>query len=238
MLKRHGVHGDRRVREGYRRPGLLAERWSSSSWEIQPIPAPDGGGGLLEAVACPAADACRAVGSDSKGLFSEMWNGSSWVIRPVPVPAGASFAGLAGVSCAAADVCEAVGSYKKRGTFRSLAEDWNGSHWLIQAPPSVSGTTSSQLDAVSCVSVTDCEAAGDAQTSASTQAGLLERWNGTQWSVQEKVLPAGDSSARLSGSRAPRVRSVRSPPGIQLPHPGHQRRRPAHPAPRQRLRQP
>src|SRR5262249_23764602 len=57
-------------------PGLLAERWNGSSWEIQPVPAPDGGGGLLEAVACPEADACRAVGSDSKGLFSEIWNGS------------------------------------------------------------------------------------------------------------------------------------------------------------------
>jgi hypothetical protein len=180
-------------------PALLAERWNGSAWKIQPVPAPAAGGGLLHAVACPAASACRAVGDDHKGLFSEVWNGSSWVIRPVPVPAGGSSAGLNGVSCTAADFCEAVGSYQKGGTFRSLAEVWNGSHWLLQAPPAVSGATASQLNAVSCVSATDCEAAGDARTTATRQVGVLEKWNGTTWSVQEKVLPAGDTSARLSG---------------------------------------
>jgi hypothetical protein len=184
--------------KGKAAPTLLAERWNGSAWKIQRVPAPTGGG-LLQAVACPAAHACRAVGSDSKGLFSEVWNGSSWVIRPVPVPAGGSSAGLTGVSCTAADFCEAVGSYQKAGTFRSLAEVWNGSRWLLQAPPTVSGATSSQLNAVSCVSATDCEAAGDARTTATRQVGVLERWNGTRWSMQEKVLPAGDTSARLSG---------------------------------------
>jgi hypothetical protein len=184
--------------KGKAAPALLAERWNGSAWKIQPVPAP-AGGGLLLAVACPAADACRAVGSNSKGLFSEVWDGSSWVIRPVPVPAGGSSAALWGVSCTAAGFCEAVGSYQKGSTGRSLAEAWNGSRWRPQAPPAVPGTTSSQLNAVSCVSATDCEAAGDARTTAGTQAGVLEKWNGTRWSVQEKVLPAGDTSARLSG---------------------------------------
>jgi hypothetical protein len=179
-------------------PALLADRWNGSAWKIQRVPAP-AGGGLLLAVACPAADACRAVGADSKGLFSEVWNGSSWMIRPVPVPAGGSSAALWGVSCTAADFCEAVGSYEKGSTGRSLAEAWNGSRWRPQAPPAVRGTTSSQLNAVSCVSAADCEAAGDARTTAGNQVGVLEKWNGTTWSVQEKVLPAGDTSARLSG---------------------------------------
>jgi hypothetical protein len=155
---------------------------------------------MLAAVACPAADACRAVGSDLRGLFSEVWNGSSWRIQPVPVPAGGSFAGLNGVSCPAADRCEAVGSYSSRkGGFRSLAEAWNGSRWRLQAPAAVPAATVTGLDAVSCVSATDCEAAGDARIAAGIQAGVLERWNGTAWSVQKKVLPAGDTSARLSG---------------------------------------
>ena len=176
----------------------VADRWNGAAWKIQPLPAPPGGG-LLHAVACPAPSACRAVGSDDKGLFSEVWNGAAWVIRPVPVPAGGSFAGLNGVSCTAAASCEAVGSYEKDGTFRSLAEVWTGSRWLLQAPSAGPGATSSQLNAVSCVSATDCEAAGDAQTTATGQAGILEKWNGTNWTVQEKVLPAGDTSARLSG---------------------------------------
>src|ERR1700722_397448 len=184
--------------KGTHAPTLLVERWNGSAWKIQRVLAP-AAGGLLNAIACPTASACRAVGSDNKGLFSEVWNGSSWVIRPVPVPAGGSLAGLNGISCTAADFCEAVGSYQKGGTFRSLAEVWNGSHWLLQAPSTVAGATSSQLNAVSCVSATYCEAAGDAKTTATRQVGVLEKWNGTTWSVQEKVLPAGNTSARLSG---------------------------------------
>jgi hypothetical protein len=184
--------------KGKASPRLLAERWNGSAWTIQPMPGPAGDGGLLSAVACPGADACRAVGSDNKGLFAEVWNGSSWRTRPVKVPAGGSFAGLNGISCTAADSCEAVGSYEKGSTFRPLAERWNGSRWLIQAPSPVRGATSTQLNAVSCVSATDCEAAGDAQTKAG-QVGVLEEWNGMTWSVQETVLPAGDTRARLNG---------------------------------------
>ena len=183
-------------------PSLLTERWNGSAWKIQPVPAPPAGHGVLSAVACPAADACRAVGSYRGGLFSEVWTGSSWLIRPVPVPTGGSDADLAAVSCPAADSCEAVGTYSNSNgrTFLPLAEAWNGSRWLAQAPPAVSGTTSSGLDAVSCVSATDCEAAGPPGTMAvPPQAGVLEKWNGATWSVQEKVLPAGDKWALLSG---------------------------------------
>ena len=181
-------------------PRPLAERWNGTAWKVQPVPAPTADGSMLAAVACPAADACRAVGSDPRGLFSAIWNGSSWRIRPVPVPAGGSFAGLSGISCPAAGRCEAVGSYSTRkGYFRSLAEAWNGSRWGIQAPAAVSAATVTTLDAVSCVSATDCEAAGGARITAAARAGVLEKWNGTRWSVQKKVLPAGNTGARLTG---------------------------------------
>jgi hypothetical protein len=185
-------------------PGLLAERWNGSAWRVQPVPGPSGGGALLQAVACPAARVCRAVGFDNKGLFSEVWNGSSWKVRPVPVPAGTigSTAGLRDVSCTAADSCEAVGGYQKGATFRPLAEVWNGSRWRVQAPPTISGGLDSQLYAVSCVSATDCEASGGADTEPGTnvgEVGVLEKWNGTGWSVQKKVLPAGAQSALLGG---------------------------------------
>lgn len=180
-------------------PRVLAERWNGSAWKVQPVPEPPGGG-LLAAVACPAANACRAVGSDSKGLFSEVWNGSSWVIRPVPVPVGGSFAALRGISCTAASSCEAVGGYKKGSRFLALAEAWDGSRWHAQALPVVTGEPAAGLNAVSCVSATDCEAVGYAGASEGNQeVGLLDQWNGTRWSVQKKVLPAGDLSARLNG---------------------------------------
>jgi hypothetical protein len=188
--------------KGAAAPRLLAERWNGSAWKIQkiqPLPAPTPGSGLLNAVACPTADACRAVGSDKRGLISEVWQGSSWQIRPVPAPSGASDADLTAISCAAPDSCEAVGSYyRKRGTIQlPLAEAWNGSRWRVQALSSVSGATPTGLDAVSCLSATDCEAAG--QAGPRRQAGLLEKWNGTAWSVQEFVQPAGNTWTGLTG---------------------------------------
>jgi hypothetical protein len=176
-------------------PGLLADRWNGSAWKMQRVPAPRAGAGVLNAVACPAADACRAVGSDKTGALAEAWNGSSWKIIPVPVPAGGSHADLKAISCAAAGSCEAVGTYDKGNKFLPLAEVWNGSRWRAQAPPTIAGATATELDAVSCVSATDCEAGGQINF----LAGLLEKWNGTKWSVQEKVLPAGGKTADLSG---------------------------------------
>jgi hypothetical protein len=155
---------------------------------------------MLDAVSCSRVNACRAVGSDPQGLFSEIWNGSRWRVRPVPVPGGSSSALLNDVSCPAADRCEAVGTYStKKGYFRSLAEAWNGSRWHVQARPSFSVAPVSSLNAVSCVSAADCEAAGVARITAGTRAGALEKWNGTRWSVQKKVLPAGDKWAGLGG---------------------------------------
>lgn len=180
-------------------PSLLAERWNGASWRIEPLPRPSAGGGLLSAVACPTTTACSIVGSDNRGLFSEFWNGSSWVVKSVALATGGSFAALNGLACSAVASCEAVGTYQKGGTFHMLAEVWNGSRWLAQAPPTISGATSSQLNAISCISATDCEAAGNAETKAGTEFGILEKWNGTTWSVQNKVLPAGDTSARLEG---------------------------------------
>jgi hypothetical protein len=58
---------------------------------------------------------------------------------------------------------------------------------------------SAKLFAVSCVSATDCEAAGEAGPLAGIQAGLLEKWNGTAWSVQKTVPAVGNRSASLTG---------------------------------------
>ena len=62
------------------------------------------------------------------------------------------------------------------------------------------GSTDTSLQGVSCLSASDCEAAGLAEPpTAPDGEGLIEHWNGTAWSVQDKVLPSGDSLASLSG---------------------------------------
>ena len=68
----------------------LAERWNGSNWAIQPTPNPAGSpSSRLFAVACPAADACTAVGAADSKLLVERWGGARWRIQSAPVPAGA-----------------------------------------------------------------------------------------------------------------------------------------------------
>jgi hypothetical protein len=180
---------------------MLAERWNGSAWKVQPIPAPAGGGGYLEGVVCPTVHVCRAVGYDNQGALTEFWNGSSWAAQPVPVPADTSFQHLSAISCASADSCEAVGGYESESNldWYTLAEVWNGSRWRVQATPAISGATSATLSAVSCVSATDCEAGGQVMTKGDSIAfGVLEKWNGAKWSIQEK-LPAEKRPSRIEG---------------------------------------
>src|SRR5262245_6885698 len=74
----------------------LAERWNGSSWRIQPVPSPVGGG-QLEGVSCTSPSACTAVGGTPPGTprktLAERWNGSSWQIQSAPSPAGAFLSG-------------------------------------------------------------------------------------------------------------------------------------------------
>jgi hypothetical protein len=181
--------------------GTMVERWNGSAWKVQAIPAPSGGGGNLEGVACPTVHVCRAVGYDDAGVLTEFWNGSAWKVQPAPQPAGA-LQTLSAISCTAVNSCEAVGTYESETNldWYSLAEVWNGSRWRVQATPVVSGATSAALTAVSCVSATDCEAGGQVMTKGgSVASGVLEKWNGTRWSIQEKLPAKQSGPSRVEG---------------------------------------
>jgi hypothetical protein len=167
----------------------LAERWNGGSWQIQPTPNPAGSpASILVAAACPAADACTAVGTSNSKLLVERWGGAGWQIQPAPVPAGAQFSELGGISCTATASCIAVGDYvNSSGVDVTLAERWNGSDWAIQPTPNPSAAQSfSVLIGVSCVAPDACEAVGV------SDAGIFaERWDGPGWSLQAVPAPAG-----------------------------------------------
>jgi len=175
----------------------LAERWNGSRWHIQPTPNPAGSpSSTLLAVACPAADACTAVGTANSKVLVEGWGGARWRIQPAPVPHGAQFSELNAVSCTTATSCIAVGDYvNSSGLDVTLAEQWNGSSWLIQPTPNPSGSQFfSFLEGVSCTSLGACEAVGG------SDAGVFaERWNGTRWSLQAVPAPRGAQFAVLLG---------------------------------------
>ena len=64
--------------------------------------------------------------------------------------------------------------------------------WAEQFVPAPSAAMSSDLLAVACSAATSCFAVGY-QTTSAGQSALLERWNGTNWSVQNVPVPGQTS---------------------------------------------
>jgi hypothetical protein len=63
---------------------LLAERWNGKRWAIQPTPTPPGSNSGFNAVSCPSATDCVAVGQDSSGPLAARWNGTTWTLLRTP----------------------------------------------------------------------------------------------------------------------------------------------------------
>jgi RHS repeat-associated protein len=151
----------------------------------------------LNSVSCTAATTCTAVGSytDSTGrtvTLAESWNGSAWSIQTTANPATGTTE-LLGVSCTSATSCTAVGK-QSSGTF---AERWNGTSWSISSTPNPTGS-SIQLSDVSCVNSTFCLAVGGYTEGSNPRKTLVERWNGTTWSVISSPNPSGGGGAYLT----------------------------------------
>ncbi|MGH3159178.1 MAG: hypothetical protein ACRDNF_21755 [Streptosporangiaceae bacterium] len=183
----------------------LAEAWNGSAWSIQATPNPAGAiGSYLQAVSCPSASACIAVGDyqdhplGASFALAETWNGSAWSLQSIPSPAGTRFTSLQAVSCTAADACTATGFYRNHAQVQqALAERWNGTKWTIQA--AVTPGKLSLLYGAACTSASSCTAVGWYSTGVGDGKPLAEAWNGTSWQVQKVTLPAGSQGGALSG---------------------------------------
>jgi hypothetical protein len=114
---------------------------------------------------------------------------------------------LTGVSCPSTTDCMAVGwseAENQSSVYYTLGEVWNGTSWTIIHTPSPSNLGGgAQLNAVSCVSSTDCMAVGETQifqakTGRTVPHPLAEAWNGTKWALV--ATPSlGKSGAMLNG---------------------------------------
>lgn len=175
----------------------LAERWNGHDWAIQRSANPGGANDTeFSSVSCPAVAACVAVGdygvsSTSQTMLAESWNGRRWSTQPVSNPQGALGGELVAVACHSATTCTAVGDFtNSTGDVESLAERWNGKHWVIQptaAPPG--GGTSGALVAVRCPSAASCIAVGDYDSSSDVGKTLAQHWNGKHWTFQHTPNP-------------------------------------------------
>jgi hypothetical protein len=180
----------------------LAESWDGAAWSINATPDTESLSTDLAGVSCASASDCVAVGSftdltSDQQSFAELWDGSSWTASEPPSGAIASTE-LSGVSCPASSSCVAVGT-TALSTPNSMpfAATWNGASWVGSSPLLPSGADAASLDAVSCLSMSDCVAVGYT-TNGATSAPLVEQFNGAAWSVEPDPPPAGED-AQLSG---------------------------------------
>jgi hypothetical protein len=166
----------------------------------------------LSGVSCVSASACTAVGSygASSGVvtLAEQWNGTVWTVQSTPNPPSGYWtdasASLNGVSCTQSMTCTAVGSVTNRHCVPyphhpplcttevlTLAECWNGAAWTIQPTLNPTGAKSNVLSSVSCTTKA-CTAAGQ-----SNGATLMERSNGTSWTIP--TTPPNSGGSALNG---------------------------------------
>jgi hypothetical protein len=194
--------------------GLPGVANAAVTWTIQPVPLPPSTrGGELSGVACPASTFCLATdvtGASNGTPVIEAWNGSAWAVQLLPLPSGINTGSVTAVSCVSASSCVATGSYPNVDLQNMLAEVWNGSTWTPMTLPEPPGSyNDGVLEAVSCVSATNCTAVGSYGTPASSALGLplAEHWNGSTWKVQYPPAPAGSGDSTLYGVSCPTATS-------------------------------
>lgn len=194
----------------------FADQWNGSTWTIETLP--DASSSGINSVSCVSITDCVAVGemavghSDSQVAFAIQWNGTTWTTMTIPSPKVAVRTYLNAVSCPSATSCTAVGYYQTKGRHnmlnppQPLAERWNGSTWAIRATPVPSGTTTAQLNDVSCRSTASCVATGNTGSTSGTDVDpqmYAEVWSPSGWASQAPASPSGSASSDLYGVSCP-----------------------------------
>jgi hypothetical protein len=178
----------------------------TNEWGLNPTEEPAGSSaGQLLGVACTASEACVTVGnytkSGSNHALAKIGAAGEWSLPSVPEPSGTTSSGFADVACGASNACTAVGSYYASSPgYLMLVERWNGASWAIQSVPSPSEAIKSGLSGVACTSSFDCMAVGDwtkKEGGGEIASTLVERWNGSSWSIIPSPNVAGYTLSQL-----------------------------------------
>ena len=168
------------------------------SWRSVPLPT---GLKYPQALAPIAANDIWAVGNRTPSVNSDIttahWDGSSWTLFSTPT-LGTGGREMNGADGVATDDVWAVGAYAATGAnrYKTLVEHWDGSKWQVVTSPNVGGsTTLNTLTSVDALSRTSAWAVGSYRTPPSpgtdpVRKTLIERWDGTSWSVVSSPNPA------------------------------------------------
>jgi hypothetical protein len=180
-----------------------------------------GSNSTLNAIYCPAAGNCWAVGQYEKNGAQidqiQHWNGKKWTQVATPNPGGTGsgdVADLYGVRCLPAANCWAVGYYVKNHADLDQLLHWNGRKWSTAAAPTPGGTLANdfnELFGVTCTSASNCWAAGQYGAFVDTSQLILNQalhWNGKRWSLVSTPQPGGKAESDVSSLQAIRCNSA------------------------------
>ena len=192
---------------GFSSSAIWATADAGTVWHASTLP---GAAGVAN-LSCGSASACEAVGiAAENGQPARMWRtttaGSSWKSQPVPpegngfVKAYAASVALDSVVCRGSDDCLLFGTAQARFisfyVFGFVPRTLNGGGKWTQ-PPLPTGV--GRLGAVSCASISVCEAVG----SLPTGIFLGTTHEGSSWVLQlETVLEVGGSYLDVACSNA------------------------------------
>jgi len=134
--------------------------------------------------------------------LADHWDGTAWTVF-YPPNDPYSNSGLSGVAARAPNDAWAVGATAQPGYIdQTLIEHWDGSSWSIVSSPSVESTRyANALTSVVAFAPNVAFAAGsyfDADDEVSHT--LIERWDGTKWSLMPTVDAGSTFFEAISGS--------------------------------------
>jgi len=185
---------------------------ASVAWSASFSPPPRSGYEVAGFAARSAVDVwavgLRPGGRCQYQTLTQHWDGSAWTIIPSPGNTKVNSV-LDGVTVAGRNQAWAVGTVGcPADQSRTLTEHWNGSRWSIVASPNggVTGNRFSTLQAVTAISPSDVWAVGSQagiRNGAPVTVPLIERWNGTSWTVvpaPEAALGVLESVSATSAS--------------------------------------
>ncbi len=164
-----------------------------------------------EAVSCTAPETCMAVGGyydlsywknneEVNRLLSYQLSNGRWVQRMVPEPPSTLYPNFTDVSCTSANACTAVGYGRKPAPtyyFWPFVYRWDGKEWSQQEISLQPGTSEGLLDAVHCISDTECIAVGSAQTSPGVWENFSARWREGTWERLSMPTASGSTFGRI-----------------------------------------
>jgi hypothetical protein len=165
-----------------------------SHWRVVTSANRGTGSNALNAVSCPAASSCYAVGSSVNGsgvsrTLIEAWNGTKWSTVKSPNESSGENV-LDGIDCTSATSCVAVGYYVEKVSSESvqltLVEVLDGGSWSV-TPSANPSSASNALSGVFCYSPGNCTAVGYAQEGTGESEGnraLVEVSGNGTWSVE------------------------------------------------------